>query len=120
MSSAYTPALTQMLFDIARQRGVELKRGVYACLAGPSYETPAEIRALRALGADAVGMSTVPEVIAAAHMGVRVAALSCITNLAAGIGTEALSHEEVARTAHRAKAVFASLLNGFLPALPKV
>jgi purine-nucleoside phosphorylase len=120
MSAAYHPALRERLFEVGRARGVALKRGVYAILSGPSYETPAEIRALKALGADAVGMSTVPEVIAAVHMGVPVAGLSCITNLAAGIAQKPLSHDEVAQTAQRVKAVFASLLSAFLPVAAKV
>lgn len=120
MSTAYHPALLELLFGIAKKQGVDLKRGVYAILSGPSYETPAEIRALRVLGADAVGMSTVPEVVAASHMGVRVAGISCITNLAAGIGDKPLSHEEVAETANQVREVFARLLAEFLPAAAKV
>lgn len=120
MSSAYNPTLRELLFEAAKKRGVSLRQGVYAILSGPSYETPAEIRMLRTLGADAVGMSTVPEVIAAAHMGVPVAGVSCITNLAAGIGHKPLSHGEVAETANRVKDVFSSLLSEFLPAVAKV
>jgi purine-nucleoside phosphorylase len=119
MSAAYPLALRTLLRESARRVGVELKEGVYVCLAGPSYETPAEIRMLRALGVDAVGMSTVPEVIAATHMGVRVAGVSCITNLAAGIGEKPLTHEEVAETADRVKDVFARLLEDFLPAVAR-
>jgi purine-nucleoside phosphorylase len=120
MSAAYNPALLELLFQVAQREKVPLKRGVYAILSGPSYETPAEIRALRTLGADAVGMSTVPEVIAATHMGVRVAGVSCITNLAAGISPRPLSHAEVAETAQRARAAFTALLAAFLPAAAKV
>ncbi|MFZ5470607.1 MAG: purine-nucleoside phosphorylase [Myxococcota bacterium] len=120
MSTAYDPGLTARLFEAARELGIDLKRGVYAILSGPSYETPAEIRALRVLGADAVGMSTVPEVIAAAHMGVKVAGISCLTNLAAGIGDKPLTHEEVAQTADRVRDVFIRLLSRFLPAAAKV
>lgn len=116
MSQAYHPALLERLLAIASRQKVDLKRGVYAILSGPSYETPAEIRALRVLGADAVGMSTVPEVVAATHMGVKVAGISCITNLAAGIGNKPLSHEEVAETANRVTATFSRLLAEFLPA----
>jgi purine-nucleoside phosphorylase len=115
MSTAYHPGLLALLRETARERNVPLKEGVYAMYSGPSYETPAEIRALRVLGADAVGMSTVPEVIAAAHMGVKVAGISCITNLAAGMGHKPLSHEEVAETANRVQAVFSELLRNFLP-----
>ena len=116
MSTAYRPELLELLLSTAASAGIDLRRGVYAALAGPSYETPAEIRLLRVLGADAVGMSTVPEVIVAAHMGVSVAGVSCITNLAAGIGHKPLSHEEVAETANRVKDVFQRLLSRFLPA----
>ncbi len=114
MSHAYAPALTALLEQCARVEGILLKRGVYAQLSGPSYETPSEIRMLRTLGADAVGMSTVPEVIVASHMGVKVAGVSCITNLAAGIGTQPLSHEEVSLTANRVKDVFMRLLARFI------
>jgi purine-nucleoside phosphorylase len=120
MSAAYSPALRALLFESASRRGVPLQQGIYACFSGPSYETPAEIRMLRSLGADAVGMSTVPEVIAAAHMGVPVAGISCITNLAAGMGHTPLSHEEVARTAERAKDAFTALFAEFLPAAARV
>ncbi|HJR50941.1 MAG TPA: purine-nucleoside phosphorylase, partial [Gemmatimonadales bacterium] len=85
MSEAYDPALREVAEKACSKAGVTVRHGVYVAVSGPSYETPAEIRAFRALGADAVGMSTVPEVIAARHMGVRVLAISCITNLAAGV-----------------------------------
>jgi purine-nucleoside phosphorylase len=120
MSTAYNPQLTALLADIAKKAGIELKKGVYASLSGPSYETPAEIRMLRALGADAVGMSTVPEVIAASHMGVKVAGVSCLTNLAAGIGDQPLTHKEVSETADRVRDVFCRLLTNFIPAAAKV
>lgn len=120
MSSAYTPHLRELLLESAARLKIQLRQGVYANLSGPSYETPAEIRMLRVLGADAVGMSTVPEVVAAAHMGVAVAGVSCITNLAAGIGHKPLSHDEVAETANRVKDVFASLLSEFLPLAARV
>jgi purine-nucleoside phosphorylase len=94
---------------------VELRQGLYAMVSGPSYETPAEVRMLGRLGADAVGMSTVPEVVAAVHMGVPVAGISCITNLAAGISDKPLTHEEVAETANRVKPIFSRLLADFLP-----
>ena len=115
MSHAYAPELVQLLLACGKETKTALQSGVYAILSGPSYETPAEIRMLGRLGADAVGMSTVPEVIAAAHMGVKVAGVSCITNLAAGLGTEPLNHQEVSDTAHRVEAVFGALLAKFLP-----
>ena len=119
MSTAFSPALLKLLRDSAKRTGVDLKSGVYSMLAGPTYETPAEIRMLRILGADAVGMSTVPEVIAAAHMGVPVAGVSCITNMAAGIGDKPLSHAEVAEVAHRVRDTFGRLLADFLPAIAR-
>ena len=94
-----------------------LQQGVYAGLCGPSYETPAEIRMLRALGADAVGMSTIPEVIVAGHMGIPVLGISCITNMAAGILPRKLTHQEVMDTTERSKESFAALLNGIIPRL---
>jgi purine-nucleoside phosphorylase len=115
LSAAYHPVLAEKMEACAKQVGVQLRQGVYVQLAGPSYETPAEIRMLRTLGADAVGMSTVPEVIAAAHMGVPVAGISCITNYAAGLGHRPLNHAEVAETAERVKDRFAALLAAFLP-----
>jgi purine-nucleoside phosphorylase len=120
MSTTYHPGLRALLMETAQQCRVDLRAGVYANLSGPSYETPAEIRMLRALGADAVGMSTVPEVIAAAHMGVKVAGISCITNLAAGIGHQPLTHEEVAETAGRVRETFSRLLAQFLPRAARV
>jgi purine-nucleoside phosphorylase len=119
MSHAYDPALLQKLLEAAKAEGVALRQGVYAILSGPSYETPAEIRMLRTQGADAVGMSTVPEVIAASHMGIKVAGISCITNLAAGIGKEPLSHAEVSEVANRVRGVFGRLLARFLPAIAR-
>lgn len=115
LSTAYDPALRALLSEAAARLRLPLKQGVYAWLAGPSYETPAEIRMLRSMGADAVGMSTVPEVIAAAHMGVKVAGISCITNHAAGIARKPLSHAEVSETAERVKDLFSGLLAAFLP-----
>ncbi len=114
MSHAYDPKLLEVLRGSAKKEQVLVREGVYASLSGPSYETPAEIRMLRTLGADAVGMSTVPEVLVAAHMGVKVAGISCITNLAAGIGAQKLSHDEVSETANRVKGTFARLLTRFL------
>ena len=95
MSDAYDPALRDIAEKACWKAGVTVRHGVYVAVAGPSYETPAEIRAFRTLGADAVGMSTVPEVIAARHMGLRVLAISCITNLAAGVSKKKLDHLEV-------------------------
>ena len=116
LSAAYEPALLSLMSEVAARRGIALKRGVYAMLRGPSYETPAEVRALRTLGADAVGMSTIPEVIVARQMGVKVAGLACISNLAAGLTAKPLTHEEVAATADRVRDVFAGLLRDFVPA----
>jgi purine-nucleoside phosphorylase len=93
---------------------IALREGVYASLLGPQYETPAEVRMVRSLGAQAVGMSTVHEVIALRHMGVRVAALSCITNLAAGISTRPLDHAEVEETARARRADLVALLRGWI------
>jgi purine-nucleoside phosphorylase len=114
MSTAYDPELRRWLHDAGRAAGIALRDGVYAALLGPQYETPAEIRMVRTLGAQAVGMSTVPEVIALRHMGVRVAALSCITNLAAGIGGRPLDHAEVEATARSRRADLVTLLRGWI------
>lgn len=111
MSAAYDPALCDDLRAAAKAQGVGLAEGVYAGLAGPSYETPAEIRMLAVLGGDAVGMSTVHEVIAARHLGLRVAGVSCITNLAAGLSAEPLDHTEVEATAGGAREAFIALLS---------
>ncbi len=110
MSSVYSPELQALVIEEARGLGVEVRRGIYAALAGPSYETPAEIHLLRNLGADAVGMSTVPEAIVARHMGIEVLGISCITNMAAGIGDEPINHEEVMATGDRVRATFTQLL----------
>jgi xanthosine phosphorylase len=99
LRDAYDPELRRTLHAGAAELGITLAEGVYLATAGPSFETPAEIRAFRTLGADAVGMSTVPEVILARHAGLRVAAVSAITNLAEGMGGEALSHEQTLRNA---------------------
>lgn len=114
MSQAYDRELGQLCELSAKAAGITLERGVYAGLLGPSYETPAEIRMLRTLGADAVGMSTVPEVIALRQLGVRVGAVSCITNLAAGLSTDLLSHTEVEATAARVKGDFIRLFEGWV------
>ena len=114
MSEVYSARLRAIADDIARERGVAVQHGVYVAVPGPSYETPAEIRAFRTLGADAVGMSTVPEAIAARHMGLEVLAISCITNMAAGILPETLNHQEVFEIANRVKDTFTSLLEGII------
>ena len=118
LSRAYDPALGARLEEVAAGLGIALRRGVYACMAGPSYETPAEIRMLRALGADLVGMSTVPEVIAARHMGVPVVGVSLVTNPAAGLGRAPLSHGEVEAVAAREGERLAALLAAFLGGPP--
>jgi purine-nucleoside phosphorylase len=115
LSDAYDTRLGAILDDCAETLGLPLAQGVYACLLGPSYETPAEIRMLRALGADLVGMSTVPEVIVARHMGVPVAGISVVTNHAAGLSRKRLSHEEVAETAERVRDRLGALVAAFLP-----
>ncbi len=113
LTQVYDPKLDALLFRAGKNCNVKLRRGVYLAVSGPSYETPAEIRAFARLGADAVGMSTVPEAIAARQCGLNVAAVSCITNLAAGISKESLSHAEVLETAGRVKALAAKLLRTF-------
>ena len=110
MSCAYSQELRTQARAVAADLGILVKEGVYAAFTGPSYETPAEIRLLNILGADAVGMSTIPEVIAATHMGLPVLGISCISNLAAGISPEPLSHEEVTETAERVRHVFSKLV----------
>jgi purine-nucleoside phosphorylase len=113
LTEAYDEKLRELLFRAGKIAGLKLQRGVYLAVSGPSYETPAEIRAFAKLGADAVGMSTVPETIAARQCGLNVAAASCITNLAAGIGGEKLSHAEVLETAERVKKSGAALIRIF-------
>jgi purine-nucleoside phosphorylase len=117
MTRAYAPELRALVKEVARARGVALEEGVYAAMPGPTYETPAEVRMLQILGADATGMSTVPEVIVASHMGARVIGISCITNQAAGITGEPLSHEEVTATAARVRGEFEGLLDGIVAKL---
>jgi purine-nucleoside phosphorylase len=102
-----------------KRLGIEIAEGVYAALTGPSYETPAEIRYLRTIGADLVGMSTVPEVIAAAHLGIRVLGISCVTNMAAGILDQPITTEEVIETGERVKADFVALLRAVIPRMNK-
>lgn len=117
MSEAYSARLRDIAHETARELGLHLQEGVYAGLLGPSYETPAEIRMLRTLGADAVGMSTVPEVIVARHAGIEVLGISCITNMACGILDQALSHAEVMETADRVKESFLGLVSAIIPKL---
>jgi purine-nucleoside phosphorylase len=114
MSNAYDESLRTALKDVAKRAGITLREGVYAGLLGPTYETPAEVRMLRGLGAHAVGMSTVTEVIALRHMGVRVGALSCITNMAAGITKATLNHAEVEETARARRSELLALLGGWI------
>ena len=114
LTEVYDPKLAAMLSRAARAGKVRLHRGVYAAVSGPSYETPAEIRAFARLGADAVGMSTVPEAIVARQCGLKVAALSCITNLAAGLSHGQLSHTEVLETLEKVKYLAAQLLRTFV------
>jgi purine-nucleoside phosphorylase len=115
MSWAYEKKFRELTLAEGRRLGINLGEGVYAALAGPSYETPAEIRYLRSIGADLVGMSTVPEVIAARHSGIRVLGISCVTNPAAGVLDQPLDHKEVLETAERIKGQFIGLLRAVIP-----
>lgn len=117
MSEVYSKRLRGIADAAAKARGVPVSHGVYVAVHGPSYETPAEIRFLRAIGADAVGMSTVPEAIAARHMGLEVLGISCITNMAAGILPQPLVHDEVIATARRVRGSFIALLEGIVERL---
>jgi purine-nucleoside phosphorylase len=117
MSEAYPESLRVVAREVAKELGVDVKEGVYLALSGPTYETPAEIRAFRTLGADAVGMSTVPEVIAMSHMGIPVLGISCITNMAAGILKQKLTHQEVMETTARVQREFTGLVLGTLKRL---
>lgn len=117
MCTAYNPELLALAFRVGKKQGIALREGVYCATLGPSYETPAEIRMIQRWGADAVGMSTVPEVLAAAHMGMQTLGISCITNMAAGILPQALSHAEVIETSQRVKGTFKQLIRGVLRAL---
>src|ERR1051326_5094708 len=117
MSEVYDREYQEVAVCEAHAMGVELRRGIYAALTGPSYETPAEIRMLRLLGADAVGMSTVPEAIVARQMGLRVLGISCITNMAAGVLDKPINHEEVIETGERVRETFAELLRRVIPKL---
>jgi purine-nucleoside phosphorylase len=117
MSEAYSRALQEEAVEEAHAQGIELRRGIYAALAGPCYETPAEIHMVRACGADAVGMSTVPETIVARQMGIEVLGISCITNMAAGISDEPINHAEVMETGRRVRETFTKLLRGVIARL---
>jgi purine-nucleoside phosphorylase len=115
MTDAYCREYREWALGAGRRLGLDIFEGVYAALAGPSYETAAEIRFLRTIGADVVGMSTVPEVIAARHLGIRVLAISCVTNLAAGITSEPITHQEVLETGLRVHGQFTALLQAVIP-----
>ena len=115
MTQAYSTAYREIAAAAAQKLGMTLHDGVYVALLGPSYETPAEIRYLRTIGADLVGMSTVAEVIAARHMGLKVLAISCVTNMAAGILDQPINHEEVLETGKRVQKQFEALLRAVLP-----
>ena len=117
MTHAYPRELRALVKEAARAKGIPLEEGVYVAMPGPTYETPAEVKMLQTLGADATGMSTVPEVIVARHMGARVIGISCITNQAAGITGHELSHEEVTETAARVRQTFEALLDSILATL---
>lgn len=117
MSRAYDPAYRALALAAGKRLGINISEGVYVAVSGPSYETPAEIRAFRTLGADVVGMSTVPEVIACVHLGIKVLAISCVTNLAAGISKQPLSHDEVLETGERVKGDFMALIRAVLPGI---
>jgi purine-nucleoside phosphorylase len=118
MTEVYARDYQELAVEEARTMGLELRRGIYAALTGPSYETPAEVRMLRILGADAIGMSTVPEAIAARQMGIRVLGISCITNMASGVIVgEAINHQEVMETGARVHDTFKELLRRVIPKL---
>lgn len=117
MSEAYTKRYRELARQVAKTLGIELGEGVYAAVPGPSYETPAEIRYLRVIGADLVGMSTVLETIAANHMGMKVLGVSCVTNYAAGVTDQKLDHSEVLATGERVRDTLTVLLNAVIPQL---
>jgi purine-nucleoside phosphorylase len=117
MTEAYAKRLRALAKDAAAAEGFDLAEGVYLATAGPSFETPAEIRAFRTMGATLVGMSTVPETIVARHMGIEVLGISCVTNLAAGLGAEKLSHEEVFEAGRQVEHRLAGLLKRLVPAI---
>jgi purine-nucleoside phosphorylase len=115
LSEAYDQRFREIAMQEGRRLSREIFHGVYAAMAGPCYETPAEIRYLRTIGADVVGMSTVAEVVAARHMGIRILAISCVTNKAAGMKQQPITHEEVLATGHRVRGHFAALLRAVVP-----
>lgn len=117
MSEVYNSELGKILLNIAKQQNLSLRKGVYAAVHGPSYETPAEVQMMKKLGADVIGMSTVPEAIALNHMGKKVVAVSCITNLAAGVSKSALDHEEVLVVAKKVQKSFGYLVKEFFNAI---
>ena len=117
MSEAYDKRYREIAGAVAKELGITMAEGVYAAVPGPSYETPAEIRYLRAIGADLVGMSTVPEVIAANHMGMRVLGISCVTNMAAGVLPQKLSHDEVLEAGEMVRGTLVKFLKTVLPRL---
>jgi purine-nucleoside phosphorylase len=117
MSEAYSRAYREIAKEVAAEQCIAITEGVYAALLGPSYETPAEIRYLRAIGADVVGMSTVPEVIVANHMGMKVLGISCVTNMAAGILPQKINHEEVLETGAMVRDTLVRFLKALLPRL---
>ena len=117
MTEVYSRDYQEIAVEEAHAMGLELRRGIYAALSGPSYETPAEIRMLRILGADAVGMSTVPEAITAQQMGVKILGISCITNMAAGVIGEPINHQEVIETGEQVRETFKELLRRIIPRL---
>ncbi len=119
MTHAYSTRLRSAAHETAEELGIDLREGVYAAMLGPSYETPAEIRFLRTIGADLVGMSTVAETIAANHMGMEVLGIACVTNLAAGLTPNKLEHKEVLQIAQRVSSTFVKLLSALLPKLDK-
>lgn len=119
LSEVYARELQELVIEESKALGITTRRGVYAALAGPSYETPAEIHMLRAFGADAVGMSTVPEAIVARHMGLKVLGISCITNMAAGISESPINHDEVMETGQRVRETFTRLLRRVVAKAPR-
>lgn len=114
LSNAYSPALRAIAKEVAKEENIDLQEGVYVFLSGPTYETPAEIRMIRQLGGDAVGMSTAPEVIVAVHSGIEVIGISCLTNMAAGILEEPLNHDEVVATSEKVKVKFSTFIKSLL------